>query len=1146
MARRMHRLRGISVGLLILFCASSTPAKDIYSTWICGTSNYSKATCWDPAIVPSGQDFTVDIPTNKGIVTLDVDAKVKTFYLYENTTFTVPAGRTYDVNDQAAIYGTIDSRGGGFTASKAYIEGMIRVNGGSFTVRRQADIYGMIDANGGDFTASNAILHGDKARVWARRGAQVKIPAGAYSAIGLKQSDTLISSDGKKADGTASLVNLSALTELNDGFSVSGARYAHGITAQNNGVIDLSRLTTIITPSDDEYLDIRVKAGGRIDLSSLKTLRHADGRGFVWFRLDGEGTTLDLPTLSLAEFAAFEVKHGAKLSAALLTYSAAGLGADQSLLLSDGTGSVLSLSAVTELNDGFSTSDPNRAHSITAQNGGEIDLSGLKKIIAPSGDEHLDIVVSSGGSIRLDRLASVSPSDASQWGYVWFKADGKDLELPSLSSVSSTLFHATKGAKLKAAGSPSSPSFTYWATDLDAGFRDYTLLSSDGEGSLLDLSAMTALNDAFSDGYENVKAKHKIVARHGGAIDLSHLATITGPKDNEQLHLTIDGGTIDASSLQTIDGSTGGVYFNVVNGGKLLLGNVNAKIPVTITLNHSNDLLVGSRDLNLGAVIALSNPGQAGLVLRGDFRYAHTEETKLQLRDSRVSFVGEGPQELEVGGLDVDTSAEKLTTDNFGVGQIVIGEPNQPAVVFLVDHVNNGNRYGYPEALYLFGKDGQDGLRIEKGSVLYLGGLKVYAMLDGMMTDLNTRFAPGQVRVLFDQGSVCLGSPDVNDCRNVIQNGDFENGVNPPASFFRALGPQSADLAPWEIAKNMVNWTHETWFSDAGAGHRFADLSSANDGKGVIRQTFDTPQPGTLYHVWFDVAPNPYGDSKKEARVTVSAAGGSEEFPVDPALRIGPMPTLGKPWPVQWRTKTWRFVATEARTTLTFAAGDDPSTPFSVAIDNVVVLSPGSAYPPDCFRLKSWSISGSIGTDPNHKQTKDTTPELTFVFSKPAAGADSDIVIRGPAGQLAKSVSGWKSDVVKVTFAAPLQDGRHTVTLKSTILSMVGEPLNGDRNDTIVSFALDTTAPVLVPHFLSTTDPSPELTGKINDPDATVKVTIAGKTYTARNNRNGTWTLPNDTIQPALNEGTYVVTVTATDPAGNECIVYCEIVIKAP
>ena len=68
---------------------------------------------------------------------------------------------------------------------------------------------------------------------------------------------------------------------------------------------------------------------------------------------------------------------------------------------------------------------------------------------------------------------------------------------------------------------------------------------------------------------------------------------------------------------------------------------------------------------------------------------------------------------------------------------------------------------------------------------------------------------------------------------------------------------------------------------------------------------------------------------------------------------------------------------------------------------------------------------------------------------------------------------------------------------------------------------------------LLTNDTTPELTGTLDDPDAAIEVTVDGNTYSAVNNGDGTWTLTDDTISPALADGTYDVAVAATDLAGN-------------
>jgi PKD repeat protein len=79
----------------------------------------------------------------------------------------------------------------------------------------------------------------------------------------------------------------------------------------------------------------------------------------------------------------------------------------------------------------------------------------------------------------------------------------------------------------------------------------------------------------------------------------------------------------------------------------------------------------------------------------------------------------------------------------------------------------------------------------------------------------------------------------------------------------------------------------------------------------------------------------------------------------------------------------------------------------------------------------------------------------------------------------------------------------------------------------------DLTAPMVSVDELSTNDPTPALRGSVDDPDATIRVSVGGAVYGATNHGDGTWSLADDAIAPALADGTYDVSVEATDPAGN-------------
>ncbi|OUY05501.1 BapA/Bap/LapF family large adhesin, partial [Acinetobacter populi] len=128
--------------------------------------------------------------------------------------------------------------------------------------------------------------------------------------------------------------------------------------------------------------------------------------------------------------------------------------------------------------------------------------------------------------------------------------------------------------------------------------------------------------------------------------------------------------------------------------------------------------------------------------------------------------------------------------------------------------------------------------------------------------------------------------------------------------------------------------------------------------------------------------------------------------------------------------------------------------------------------------------------------------------------------------------------VVKVDTAAEGEALEVVVTLTDAA---------GNVSATIdVEAVVDTIAPVVTidAGSLTTEDSTPALNGTIDDPTATIKLTVNGVDYTAQNNGDGTWTLANDML-PILANGGHQVIVTATDTAGNVGIVTETLIINA-
>jgi hypothetical protein len=110
---------------------------------------------------------------------------------------------------------------------------------------------------------------------------------------------------------------------------------------------------------------------------------------------------------------------------------------------------------------------------------------------------------------------------------------------------------------------------------------------------------------------------------------------------------------------------------------------------------------------------------------------------------------------------------------------------------------------------------------------------------------------------------------------------------------------------------------------------------------------------------------------------------------------------------------------------------------------------------------------------------------------------------------------------------APLAEGVYDVA--ATALNAAGHSGSDTTNNELV---IDLTAPTITVSASYTNVVSPSLTGTVDDPAATVTVTVNGTPYPAVNNGDGSWTLLAGQIA-SLAEGVYDVAATATDAAGN-------------
>ncbi|WP_436899664.1 Ig-like domain-containing protein, partial [Acinetobacter gyllenbergii] len=197
--------------------------------------------------------------------------------------------------------------------------------------------------------------------------------------------------------------------------------------------------------------------------------------------------------------------------------------------------------------------------------------------------------------------------------------------------------------------------------------------------------------------------------------------------------------------------------------------------------------------------------------------------------------------------------------------------------------------------------------------------------------------------------------------------------------------------------------------------------------------------------------------------------------------------------------------------------------------DNVLpVLGEG----PHVVTVTATDLAGNVGTDTG-TVTIDTiapnAPDIDPINAvDPITGTaepGSTVTVTFPNGTTVQVPTDPITGAWTVPNPGNLVDG-DTVTATATDLagnvSLPGtEIVDGDGLPPVVTFTDETT-----------NDTTPELTGTINDPNATIVVNVDGVDYPAVNNGDGTWTLP-DNVLPVLGEGPHSVTVTATDLAGN-------------
>lgn len=163
--------------------------------------------------------------------------------------------------------------------------------------------------------------------------------------------------------------------------------------------------------------------------------------------------------------------------------------------------------------------------------------------------------------------------------------------------------------------------------------------------------------------------------------------------------------------------------------------------------------------------------------------------------------------------------------------------------------------------------------------------------------------------------------------QNLLTNGSFENGSHPGLGHSRR-DPGSTDIVGWTVVKGSVDHVGPDW--QASDGLRCIDLEG-NAAFGGVAQTFPT-QPGQVYLVTYDIAGNTDGPPTiKKMRIEAAAQSTESWFDTTGRTRRN----LG------WQTRTWRFTATDTKTTIIFSSAGNEHGHFGPMLDNVLVTPAG-------------------------------------------------------------------------------------------------------------------------------------------------------------------------------------------------------------
>jgi hypothetical protein len=245
------------------------------------------------------------------------------------------------------------------------------------------------------------------------------------------------------------------------------------------------------------------------------------------------------------------------------------------------------------------------------------------------------------------------------------------------------------------------------------------------------------------------------------------------------------------------------------------------------------------------------------------------------------------------------------------------------------------------------------------------------------------------------------------------------------------------------------------------------------------------------------------------------------------------------------QTVTIVFDASEtlisAPTVTVEGAAADPGGQVDLTYTYTYVVQPGDLHGTNTILVSGDDLSSNTGTATTTVEFDMVDPVISAVSVSPdPAREESSLSITFTVSEdvvAAPTVTVDGSDATPVDTIGPDYQysyavvGPPTDTEGPVSVDISCDDMAGNNGTGTGSVVLDFTAPTVTVDTLTTTDSTPPLSGTVDDASATISVLVDGQTRTAVNN-GATWTLADDSLA-SLAPGTYDVSVTATDAAGN-------------